>query len=264
MRRPWSFQPLRAPDGGGDGGVVVSPPAPAAVDPPAPVAPPAVEPPAAPVTATRPDWLPEDQWDATAGKPKFDVAELVTLKAKEAERAALVPADAAGYKVELPADAKITIAEDDPLLGDARTFAKEAGLTQAQFAGMLALRVKMEAAAEAAGEAQARAELAALGSKAQDRITGATTFLRATLPPDQFEALKGAVTSAKAVEAVETLMSKIAGPVIPGSGAAPATKNPWAADSFNMTEQGRMLLAAKTDPNIARQVEQFRAAAGNK
>lgn len=251
MRRPWSFQPLRAPDGGGDGGGAAPPPAPVAVDQPAPVTPPAVEAPAAPVAAARPDWLPEDQWDATAGKPKFDVAELVTLKTQQAERAAQVPADAAGYKVELPADAKITIAEDDPLLGDARTFAKEAGLTQAQFAGMLALRVKMEAAAEAAGEAQAKAELAALGSKAHDRITGATTFLRATLPPEQFEALKGAVTSAKAVEAVETLMSKIAGPIIPGGGANPGAANPWAKDTFNLTQQGQIL---KNNPDHARRL----------
>lgn len=222
MRRPWSFQPLReAETGGGSGGGAADTGATAAGDgaAAAETAAAAAASAAAASIPARPDFVPENLWDAAAGKPTVDLADLATLKTQHDERAAQVPTDAAGYKVELPEGAKITIAEDDPLLADARAFAKEAGFTQAQFAGMLALRVKMEAAAEAAGEAQAKAEFAALGSKAQDRITGAATFLKAALPADQFEALKGVVTSAKAVEAVETLMSKITGPVIPGSGA---------------------------------------------
>ncbi|MFC5355661.1 capsid assembly protein [Azospirillum himalayense] len=229
MLRRWTFSPLRSPDGGGSGGGDHAPaPAPAPTPVPSPTPTPAPTP--APAAPTRPEWLPEDQWDATAGKPKADIAAALKSHQQVTERAGQVPADAAAYKVELPADLtlpegmKFEVADSDPLLAAARSWAHQAGLTQAQFSGLMGLRAQMDAAAHEAAATAMQAEMRALGDKATDRIDGATTFLRARLPADQFDALKGAITTAKGVEAVETLMKLASGPQLPGSGGGPASE----------------------------------------
>ncbi|MCG5241392.1 hypothetical protein ACIU1J_27630 [Azospirillum doebereinerae] len=199
---------------------------PSAVSPP--VTPnPAPAPPAA--APARPDWLPEDQWDAAAGKPKFDVADLVKAKTTLDERAGQVPADAAGYKVELPEGVSYKVNEADPLLGEFRAWAHKEGLTQAQFTGVLGLRAKMEADMVEAGKEAAKAELGKLGDKAPVRIDTVTQFLSAKLPAAQFEAIRGAVQTAAGVEAIETIMQMVGGPQLPGT-APPATKPRDAAD----------------------------------
>lgn len=215
MWRRWPLPCFNA-EGGSGGGDSAPPPAPAAGDPPAPAP--------APAGPSRPDWLPETAWDAAAGKPTVDVADLLTLKQQHDEHAGQVPKDAAEYQVALPeafqAPEGFTFDVDpaDPLLAEARIWAKENGLSQAQFSGLMALRAKMDIAAQTAAEAAASAELAKLGDTAKDRIDTATTFLRSTLPADQFAALKDFVQTAKAVEAVETLMTKVSGQVLPGGG----------------------------------------------
>ncbi|CAO3426686.1 capsid assembly protein [Azospirillum argentinense] len=188
--------------------------------------------------SVRPDWLPEDQWDATSGKPKADIAAALKSHQQAAERAGQVPADAAAYKVELPADltlpegVKFEVAENDPLLSAARTWAHQAGLTQDQFSGLMGLRAQMDAAAQEAAATAMQAEVQALGDKAAGRIDGATTFLRSKLPADQFDALKGAITTAKGVEAVETLMKLASGPQLPGSGGGPASESVSTEDYY--------------------------------
>lgn len=232
MLRRWTFFPLRSPDGGGGsgGGGPAPAPTPAPNSNPAPAPTPAPAPAPAPAAPVRPDWLPEDQWDATAGKPKADIAAALKSHQQATERAGQVPADATAYKVELPADLtlpegmKFEVADSDPLLSAARSWAHQAGLTQTQFSGLMGLRAQMDAAAHEAAAAAMQAEVQALGDKATDRIDGATTFLRSKLPADQFDALKGAITSAKGVEAVETLMKLASGPQLPGSGGGPASE----------------------------------------
>lgn len=200
----------------------ITPPSaePPAVSPPITPPPDPASPPAS-AAATRPDWLPEDQWDATAGKPKFDVADLVKAKATLDERAGQVPTDAAGYKVEMPDGSAYKVDEADPLLAEARAWAHKEGLTQAQFNGVLGLRAKMEADALAAGEAAAKAELGKLGDKAPERITTVTQFLETKLPKSQFDAIRSAVQTAAGVEAIETIMQLAGGPKLPGPNAAP-------------------------------------------
>ena len=232
MLRRWTFLPLRnAETGGGTGTATEAGATTANTETTAGTETTTTTTAATQATASvRPDWLPEDQWDATAGKPKFDLGELVKAKATLDERAGQVPADAAAYKVELPADLKLPeglnfeVKEGDPLLTEFRAFAHANGLTQAQFSGVLALRAKMDAMAHEQATAAMQAEVKSLGDKAQERIDGATTFLRSKLPADQFDALKGAITSAKGVEAVETLMKLASGPQLPGNGGGPASE----------------------------------------
>ena len=228
MLRRWSFLPLRSPDGGGGGPSPEPAPTPAPAPEPTPTpTPEPTPPPAAPV---RPDWLPETAWDATAGKPTVDVAELLTLKQQHDERAGQVPKDAAEYQVTLPEGftlpdgVKFEVAADDPLLAEARAVAHEMGLTQAQFSKIMGLRAKMDVMAHETWNATLTAEKAKLGEKAVERIDTATAFLQAKLPAAQFAALKGAVTTADGVAAVETLMTLVGGPKLPTNGDPSAGK----------------------------------------
>ncbi len=204
-----------------DPGAVPPPPAPAPSPAPTPDPAPTPAPAPAPV-ATRPDYIPEAQWDAETGKPKVDIAALL-------QRAGEVPAEAAGYVVDLPADSPVKIDPADPLLAAARDVAKEHGFTQAQFAAMVGLRVKMEAGAIEASNAAAQAELGKLGDKAPERISTVTQFLEAKLPKAQFDAIRGAVTSAAGVEAVESLMQLAGGTKLPSQ---PAGSTNSAADTL--------------------------------
>jgi hypothetical protein len=191
---------------------------------PAPAGSPTPAAPVAPVASARPEWLPGDLWDDAAGKPKVDLGELTALKAQQAERAAQIPTDAAGYKVDLPEGAGFTVDATDPLLSEAQAWAHKEGLTQAQFTGMLALRAKMaqaeaasRAAADAAEQAAIQAEVAKLGDKAPARIDTVTGFLKGKLPAAQFEAIRAATQSAAGVEALENLMALVSGPKLPGA-----------------------------------------------
>lgn len=59
-----------------------------------------------PTPPSRPDYIPEEHWDAETGAPKDTfvkhVAELETAHKELTEKAAAIPKDPAGYKVELP------------------------------------------------------------------------------------------------------------------------------------------------------------------
>lgn len=195
---------------------------PAPAVPPASPPAPAADTPAAPPSATRPDWLPGDLWDDAAGKPKVDLGDLAALKAQQAERAAQIPADPAGYKADLPEGVGFKVDANDPLLGEARAWAHKEGLTQAQFSGILTLRAKMAQAEAAAGQAAIQAEIGKLGDKAAARIDTVTGFLKGRLPAGQFDAIRAATTTAAGVEALESLMALVSGPKLPGSlGGAP-------------------------------------------
>jgi len=91
--------------------------------------------------ATRPDWLPEQFWDAEKGEIRTrDLAKSqADLRAKVSRGEGKVPDKAEGYalpKVEgLPADA---VKSDDPLWTKVRTAAHGAGITQKQLDAVLA------------------------------------------------------------------------------------------------------------------------------
>lgn len=240
MNRRWSFLPLRSADAGGAGGGAADAGAAAAAADAGSAAAGAATGDAGAAAAVaaagtpapiRPDWLPEDQWDATSGKPKVDVAEALKAHQTAAERAGQVPAEASGYKVVLPEGSALKIDEADPLLAATREWAKAEGLTQKQFEGLLGLRAKMDADFTAAVQAAAQAEVKKLGDKAPERISTVTQFLSSKLPAAQFEAIKGAVQTAAGVEAVETLMTLASGQKLPG-GSQPASEAVSEVDYF--------------------------------
>lgn len=180
-----------------------SSPAPAPSVPAAPAAPaaasaPLTQPPAnneqpAVAAPIRPDFLPETFWDSEKGAAKVDAlapvfAELNELKAGaaiEASRKATLPSDAAGYKIELPADFKapegvtFEFNADDPLLARARDIAHAKGIDQETFSQMLGLYAGAQIQDQSTISAAKNAEIAKLGVNGPARMDAVTNWLTA-------------------------------------------------------------------------------------
>lgn len=177
-----------------------------------------------------PEGLPAAFWDETSGQVKFsDIGasfeELSALKTQQAERLAGVPETADGYKLELPADFKLPdgvqfeIDANDPAIGQLREFALAEKLPQSVVSKILAIEAGRRASELDAAVKAVTAEEKALGANFPQRKAAAEAFLRTSLTEDQYNGIKSFVTSAKAFEAIETLIEKAtAGGGSPGGG----------------------------------------------
>lgn len=185
------------------------------------------------------------------GKFTAHYQELVAADAQRKQALADVPEDGQ-YQFGLPKDLKFEgldlpegftyeLATDDPsikpLFDQLGAVMKEYGLPRAaaeKFTGLLA---QYEALKFSQGYAAVKAEMAALGtqSQAQARIQTVERKLQTMLPPDQVEALKSISTSAKAVMALEKILS-------PASLSAPSPQPPT-ADRENLSAYERLKLA---------------------
>lgn len=214
--------------------------------------------PSTPSPAARPDWLDEGYWDGAgvkldALKPVLD--EHKALTTAQAERAAAVPKEAAGYKLELPAGvlpegAAFQFDEQSPLLQSARAMAHEMGLPQAEFSRLLGLYAQDRIAEETHLAQEIEAQKGKLGTNANARIDAVHTFL-SKLGPEKAGALKNMMFSAVQVEAFEDLMrmaSGQGGAPMPGGGRDVPAKTSEPTDD----EWARM--------SPARQIEFTRAA----
>jgi hypothetical protein len=128
------------------------------------------------------------------------------------------PADPKEYKVALSVEALQKLPEPmhdlaqyeaDPVVGWFRDFAHTAGLGQGQF--QQAVEGYLGIMAQAQGQAVA-SERSKLGDTGQKRMDQLSTFLDANLEKRQAMALRGAMTSAEAFAAVESLVKKFADP----------------------------------------------------
>lgn len=206
--------------GGGEGGAApVTPPAGDAA-PPASADPVAEKP-------SRPDYIPENLWDAEKGFKSEDFNALVARDAEHSARAAQVPESADKYEFKLPhdfafpdgvevKDGEMPINADDPRVAAARDFALANQFSQAQFEGLIAMGVNLDLAEQSALKGAMAKEVEKLGAKGNDRIAAVKAWVGAKLPGDQAEALLGTLYNAKQIEAVETLMRLNRG-AVPGS-----------------------------------------------
>jgi hypothetical protein len=223
-----------APAAGGPGAAAPSGAAPAAVAAPA-VAEGAVVAPkvsarsanpplegAASQIAQRPDWAEEKHWDADKGTLKAEelgkaykeaVGKLSTRKddllaAAKAERAAGKPADATGYKLDLPAAYKppegvtVKFQDSDVAITHMREIANEQGWSQVEFSASL----QKFAEKIVAGLPTQAQEMAALGERATDRIKAVKLWGEKTLGKNDYQLLLGRNPTARHVEAFERLM----------------------------------------------------------
>lgn len=139
-------------------------------------------------TGARPDWYKADKYKSVGEQAKA----YVEAEKRIGELTAKVPKAPEKYEVTVPDDLKeaVTFNAEDPLLVEFQGFAKEAGMSQEQFSKALHMLARYEYSAEAIDLA---AEKKALGDRADERLTGFTTWARAHLSEEQFQGVFAAL-----------------------------------------------------------------------
>jgi hypothetical protein len=210
-------------------------PAPSPAPAPAPGVTPSSAPSPAPApTATRPDYVPETYWDATANsiKPEFgqhytEVSKFYqTETEKRAALAARKPEDIK-FEIKLPDTVKvpdgfdIKVDEKDPRVPVIREMALKNGWSQDTVNVLVALDARMKIEGHAAETARIEAEDKKLGDNAKPRKEAVGNWLKGLkengkLTGDEYEAVKIYATDAASVTALEKLMA-MAGGSVPGN-----------------------------------------------
>jgi hypothetical protein len=200
-----------------------SPPAAAASPSPAPAAPAAASPsppatggtpsPTPSTAAAKPEWAPDNFWDATKGELKggdfrkaFD--ELSSFKAAEDVRRLALPAAPDKYEPKLPQNFQapeglaFEIKTDDPLWSQAREWAHKNGLSQDAFEQGVALIAARDIGSQQMLKTARDAEIAKLGVNGTARVTAINTFLEGKGIPE----LKGMLVTEGIVKAMEKMI----------------------------------------------------------
>lgn len=188
----------------------------------------AAEKPAEQPKAAKPDGLDDRFWDGEKNAVKFGdlntaLSELTAFKAEHDSKVASLPQSADDYKIELPPDFKLPdgvefkIDDTNPILAEARTFAKEAGLTQDQFSKMLTFEAKRVAAEAAAVDDFVKKSAEALGPKGKERVDAVQTWLTARVGADLTKALWNNMYQADQIVAFEKIMAAFASAGQPGA-----------------------------------------------
>jgi hypothetical protein len=223
----------------------VTPETPSAPQPPAAVAPDGGQPssPAAPPSAgalVRPEFLPEQFWDDKAGIKTDEFGkhytEVTATAAKAAERAAAVPPNPEGYKVEVKLPEGLKVPEGikfdpskDPRTPVLLKAAHELGLTNTDVNALVALDAQFAIENHNAEVARIAEETKKLGDNAKGRIDAATNWLNAQsgdgkrFTAAEAEEVRLMVGSAAGVTALEKLMAIVNGSV-PGHVPTPPPK----------------------------------------
>lgn len=179
--------------------------------------------------AARPDWLPEQFWDADGAAIKgadlkSHLDDLVAFKAGEDSRRAAVPEKPDSYELKLPADLKFAEGEsfelnpDDPMVAFGREVAHAAGLDQAGFEKLVGLYAQREIAQAKANQQAFAQQLEALGPKGADRQKAMTNWIGAKLGPDAVVLFDHLLKFKVGVETLERIQR------MTGGGGAPFTQ----------------------------------------
>lgn len=181
------------------------------------------------------------------GKPdwsKFSAhyQDLVARDAQFSDRQSQVPEDGA-YEWALPQDFKLdglelpdgyspSVAADDealkPIFADLGAALKEWGIPKEGSAKLMGMLARYEATRQSQAFAAAKADMAALGTPAQQqaRVGAVERLIDARLPADQAKSLKAAfVPSAAAVRALEALLGPRGGTTPNPQPPGPSTEN---------------------------------------
>lgn len=255
--------------------------------PPAPPAPGGAPP--APEKPQRPDWLPEKFWDADKGEGRFEglaksYGELekrnsglraAHLAEFEKERFGARPEKPEGYELKAPAEVpeglvilekyepgmelepgKTYFAPDpsDPMWGEVRALAHQAGLSNADFqAKVLPLVARVAGVRVPTEDERARANrefVASLGENGELRAEHLRGWLRGRLGEEKAEAIASSLSSRAAVEAFEELMVASGGARFSSSAAGAAAARKTEEELRAMMRDPRY----QTDPAYQREV----------
>jgi len=145
-----------------------------------------------------PDWF-------KAGKYKTVADQAQAYAGLESKLGAFTGAPEDGYKVELNEELGYTIPDDDPLLDQFGTWAKEAGLSQDAHSELLNMYVE-----NTVGQMQqtdVNEEITKIGDNAQNRIKELTHWGQANLDESEYGVLQQMATTADGFHLLEKLRS---------------------------------------------------------
>lgn len=123
----------------------------------------------------RPDWMPENFWNDSDGPDLEGLSKSYNeLRAKFSQGQHKAPKDGK-YDISSLTDSGVT--DDDPMLNDFISYAKEAGMSQDQFNSLTAMYMQHMGQQFEQMETNAEAELAKLGPKADKLIKSTNQWL---------------------------------------------------------------------------------------
>lgn len=196
-----------------------------------------------PVVVERPQWLPENHWDAEKGAIKDDFGahytEISTAQRTEAERKAALAARKAEdikFEVKLPPEVKvpdgmkITIDEKDPRIPYVRDLALKNGWDQETVNALVAVDAQVKIQQHGEEVTRIAAEDAKLGANGKDRKAAVATWAdglktKGDISADEYEEIRFVGATAAGVTLLEKLIAKINGSV-PGQGGNPPQTQP--------------------------------------
>lgn len=169
------------------------------------------------------------------------------------------------YEISLSeelADKGIQIAEDDSMLEAFKERAKEMGINQEGFNGLVNLYAEQQLAEQMAMEDHKAEEMKQLGANADRRIQNINDWGRANLDEETFAGLEEAATSAAAVKAIEALISKTRNAPVAqkDAPAAPSvTMDDIRKEQFRTDEHGNRLMQTSKEhrAKVQRMYEQL-------
>ena len=173
---------------------------------------------------SRPDYVPEKFWDADKGEARVEDA-LKSYGELEKRFGSFTGAPEE-YEVSLSdelAEQGVSIADDDPMIAQAKEFAKEMNMNQEGFGKMVELHAMTQLAEQKAAEDYKEEQFKALGDNADRRVENVLQWASHNMTEQQFEGLKEATNSAAAFEAVESLIAMTRSAPAQASEAAPTS-----------------------------------------
>lgn len=145
-----------------------------------------------------------------------DIQSLIAEKAQADLRKAQMPTAPEAYEaklpegMQLPAGVEFSFNTEDPAYAAVRNWAHAQEFTQAQFSELLGHYANSEAAKQVMIGNAAKAEVEKLGAMGTARVTAVDQWLRGTLGDDLGTAVRGMMVTARIVQGLEKLMTKMA------------------------------------------------------
>jgi hypothetical protein len=232
------------------------------------------------VDSAEAEWAERDSLTAEPGEPGADgkatvkisemelteaeLRQLMVDKAERESRRANVPADPSKYELTLPKEfvvpqgIEFKFADADPILGpiinEARAFAHEAGLDQAQFSKMMSLYAASKSHELSVLNTAREAEVAKLGVNATTRVNAIQVWLRGMVGDECARPMMSTLVTEKQVRGFERLMqahSTQGTTIFKNSGRVPESTGVDDATYAGWTFSQKQNYARTGDPNKA-------------
>jgi len=136
----------------------------------------------------------------------------------------------------------VSIDSDDPLMAKAVEYAKASNMSQEGFNGMVQLYAENLVSEQIALDEHKSKQLESLGNNAAQRVDGINKWVDANMDAESAEGLRGVITTAEGVKAIEQLISKTKNAPVAASDTVPAV-------SVTQTELDAMYFAKDDNGN---------------